>query len=443
MEYKSLLVIDFDIEIVKNNPSPLAFLNLHNYIPNNKEILICPGSVFAFKNIVIDHNNNLNIVYLEFIGNFFNPYENMKFSTKEILAFNELHVDNQKNKFQLNQEKIIEYFSEIISLNKNIKILDISENRINEALFQKLYPCFRKNFNIISLNLSNNLIGENAGAYIEELCTYNPFIENVFISNIDLKDEGLKKLENFLEFNKSLKLLDISNNNITFECADILRNIITKNNTLEKINLSYNQLTDEKGDLPLAQGFIFNKTLKDIGLCDCDLNYLSVSNLFDNIRTNSTLKIIALDQNKFTEDDVIKIFDKLTKNKYNFSELSFSEIQNTDKASQVISEFLRFNSYIKKINLCNNQINESSMKLIFEALKINRFLTEIDVTYNGAGKNILYWLSHLLLSNPVIRKISLKGNFADENEVIKNNFFFLQELLTNRSLETDIAEYFY
>jgi len=196
------------------------------------------GCALAYKSITIDPINDLNILHVEFLGNFFNPYDNsIKLSINPKVKFGELHIDNQKNKFAINQDKILEYFSEAITLNKTLKELDISDNRLNEVLFEKIVLGLKSNFNLCTLNISNNNLGENSAVFLNEILENNFFLESLIIANIHFKNEGVQALSATLMKNKTLKNLNMANNFITYEGAKILRNLLLNNNScLEKLN---------------------------------------------------------------------------------------------------------------------------------------------------------------------------------------------------------------
>ncbi len=439
MKKRNLLIIDFDIEIIKNNPSIMSFTNLHNYFPSRSELILIPGCALAFKNIILDVNNDINIIYMEFLGNFFNPYDLIKFSTEEKIKFTELHIDNQKNKFPLNQDKILEYFSEAILLNKYVKQLDISDNRLNEILFSKIVNCLKKNFNLIEINISNNNLGENSALYIKEIIESNLFLKKLFLSNIHLKNEGIRYIEDTLLKNKTLEQIDLSNNFISYEGALMIKNFLLENSTLKNLNISENNITNELGENPINQSLKYNMGLEEIDFSNCDFNEKSVIDLFEALKENFTLKNLILNRNKFDEKTIIKIWELMSSHNYILNKFSFSHVGINEEAALQIAENLKKNIYLKNLILSNNKINGNSIRIIFEALMENKILLEIDLRNNMGGKAILYDLSSLLSYNNILAKIYLKGNFEDKEKVLKD-FNGLSQMIKKRKFEIDIND---
>lgn len=442
MKNRNLLIIDFNIDIIKNNPSMISLLNLHNYFPSKPELALIPGCALGYKNIKIDLSNNLNLIHLEFLGNYFNPYDNIKFSNEEIIKFTELHVENQKNKFAINQEKILEYFSEAILLNKHLKQLDISDNRLNELLFSKLVFCIKSNFNIKTLNISNNNLGEKSAVFINEILANNFFIENLIMSNIHLKNEGLKTLSHSLIKNKTLKNIDLSNNFLTCEGAEIFKSFLINNTSLIKLNISENNITDEKGNNPISEALKYNTNLEEINFGNCDFNEITINELMENLKENFSLRKLILSKNKLNEQAILILWDFLSNNNYYFNDLQFDYFNLTEKACEKIAESLKMNNFLNVLNLSNNKINDESMKIIFEALKHNMKLTEIDLSNNNGGKNIIFILSNLLLNEIKIKKFFIKGNFKEEELNLKEGFSFLDKMIKEKNIEIDISDHF-
>jgi Ran GTPase-activating protein (RanGAP) involved in mRNA processing and transport len=443
MKNKNLLILHFNEELIKNNPTAFCLISKNNFYQYFKDILISPGSVFSFKDIKIYKDNNLNLINMEFIGNYLNPYDHIKFSLQENLKFEELHVDNQKNKFSISQEKIIDYFSEAIKYNKSIKNLDISSNKLNEILFSKIYNCLKNNLNIIHLNLSNNSIGENSANLLNEIINTNIFMESLIIKNIYLKDKGLKIMENALIENKTLKNLDISSNYFSSESAEILGNIIYKNNMIDNLNISGNKIfnknknTSEKFFLSFEK----NNTLNSISLNNCLINKSSVISLLRCLKKNFALITLDIGSNRFDENEICEIFDELINEGFNFKKLLINQIGKiTSNIGKKIYEFLKKNTVLEYLNLSKNLIVEEALIFIFDGLKENNKLNEIDLRDNLSGLKVIFLFGEYLVGSSVnLKKIWMKGNFNNE-EIMKSDFTYLKKLIEIKYVETDIND---
>jgi Ran GTPase-activating protein (RanGAP) involved in mRNA processing and transport len=455
MKNKNLLIIDYEINMIKNNPSAICLFNKHNYYQYLENILISPGSVFAFKDINFNKKNKMNTILMEFLGNYLNPYDHIKLSPKENLKFNDLHVDNQKNKFIIEQDKILEYFSEAILYNKSLKNLDLSDNKLDEYLFEKLYKCLKYNTNIIKLNLSNNNFGSNYSKNyplpnsntsfkkLREIINSNIFIENLIIKNIYLRDFGLNIIQDSLCINKSLKVLDISSNLLTFESTETLGNIINKNISIKELDISSNKIFNQKEKISqnFFSAFKINNSLISLNLTNCGIDIFSIFSLLDSLRINTALDCLNLSENKLEDYEICSFWSKIKNDKINFSKLYFNQMGKISlEASQKIFEFLCENKNLLYLGLNENNIEEEMMTLIFNGLKENKNLNEIDLRNNKSGIKIVKLFGDYLSSTCKgnLNIIKMKGNFKKTD--VDKNYDYLSELLIKRYVENDITD---
>jgi len=183
--------------------------------------------------------------------------------------------------------------------------------------------------------------------------------------------------------------------------------------------------------------------LEELDFSNCDFNETTINELFENLKENFSLRKLILNKNKLNEEAVISLWDALSNYDYSaLKHLGFAYINLTEKACERIAENLKTNCFIDVLDLSHNGICAQSMKLFFEALKHNVALTEVDFRNNKCGKEILFILSNLFLKEVIkIKKISIKGNFKEEEVNWAKGFKFLFEMIKNKNVEVDITEY--
>ena len=224
-----------------------------------------------------------------------------------------------------------------LELSKFIKI-NLENNRINSLnlLFDKLYgksntPLENK-FNIASLNLSNNLIGD----LNEQVNLYN-------IKKLVLGRNNIKNISPSINF-KNLINLDLESNYITD--INFLSNL--KDSNLNYINLENNKITNI--DLLLNVLNDFNISRKVINLKNNRIS--NIDGILEVIKNNKSFEL-NLNRNKiikindFNRDDEVTILDKDI-----YVGIINNEISKDD--------LLKYNNFLKKIKFINLPTDNST-----------------------------------------------------------------------------------
>ena len=138
---------------------------------------------------------------------------------KNIIINNKTEISDIRKKITLNKETALK-IGEMLKLNDNLEILDISNNDIGPEEASILANEWQKNENsaIKKFNISNNRIGD-LGAYA--LAKAIPYLKNLTslnISNNKIGDKGLRAISKALLLNKNITDVDMSgNSNAIFE----------------------------------------------------------------------------------------------------------------------------------------------------------------------------------------------------------------------------------
>ena len=135
----------------------------------------------------------------------------------------------------------------------------MSENRLGDELFSKIFVTIDSNIYINKLYISDNKLGRIS-------------------SNI---------IGNFLKYDRKLKLLDVSKNNF-----------------------------DDENIIFMLKGLIINSTLETLFLNELGLTNRSFRIFDTTLSINTNLKKLFLEKNKFNYKGIQKLSDILNSNKY-------------------------------------------------------------------------------------------------------------------------------
>lgn len=325
---------------------------------------------------------------------------------------------------------------------------------------------FNKNVNMTSLDLGNNLIGEETGIRILKLMASN-FVGflRVYFENCNFTCAIQSALTNFIEKNKNLEVLDISNNFLGCEfgkdlfeclanvCSSMLiincencgfdkllqKNIelfVKNNGNLEAVNLNNNSLTSIVGKSLFNSFSSAHCQIKEIQLENCELDENIQEEFINFIRNNKVLERINLKKNnlKLVKKEVFEIIFDSCKRLKTF-ELNDCQLQ-ISNMEFIVNEIYRLNC-IQNIDFGNCLIENRLGNILFKNLAEN-FTSLKQLMFNNCGfddsiKDNLIKVCH---NNRRIEELSFGKNHL--TSIFSMNFF---SLLTNNYFRISNLEF--
>ena len=302
------------------------------------------------------------------------------------------------------------------------KKLDFTDYKYNKYTIQPLLTAIKFKENLVELNLSSNLIG-NEGCYVlGNLLRINKNLSNLTLSCCKIGNSGLQFLLKGLRSNSSedkyfLTQLNLSDNDIKErEGGEYLGEILKHFNKLNWLNITNNKINNEGAikflsaykDLLYEEEYDKNKKNKNnletlilfgIGI----YSEYCLSLLGDILKyKNCGLKILVLSQNKigisnsnssnYNDIQYIKyLFSCLRENK-TLNELILLSCQIGNEVIEDIYQMLKYNRYIEYLSLYNNEITQqnSFLKLLSLFCDLpenngvyNNFLKVLDLSKNN------------------------------------------------------------
>ena len=289
---------------------------------------------------------------------------------------------------------------------KHISILNLENNKLHG------YPKQSISNSILSLNLSNNIIG-----FIANDIKYIPSIQNLILNNC-----GLEIFPTPILSLKNLKVLDLSNNRLlnihSFEKEENnylqqLEELKMDNcNLKKKIRISFKNLKKlslRNNELTHFPFWVPNSICK---ISEIDVSNNLIQNV-SKISFFSNLKNLILKNNKI--EDLEETFSSLTQLTY------------VDASYNLIGQLPSISSkQIVSLILCRNRINEIET---FDGLEV---LKNLDLSYNKIKKlpncSSLKSLKFLDLSNNELENIEESLYFCNQISSLNLSSNFIQEL---------------
>lgn len=361
--------------------------------------------------------------------------------------------------------------------NSYIKIVDLSQNDIDDDCVSSISLALFKNRSITHLNLADNAISSEGAEYLIGTLNTNTtlieinlsgnHIDNIVIDKIGAilnerqgssrVESGLEATVARLEVNDS-DLVELNLDGIDLDRSagtDALIDALAKNTVVTKLwfdNTYVNDILAEALSLVLSN----NHSITHVSLrhnditsegCECLLGML-----------DSNLSIISLDlsgnlvdEHLMDEIDVILSQRKCQVGSMSLSVLlqrvigndrTLTELELDNRPDDMMSheieaiiEGLARNNFVTKISLCNNDLDDNFVASLSMALVYDHTITHLLLSGNHITSDGCEYLLGLLDSNETIIFLDLRGNLIDEH--LMNE---IDEIVSQRQIRAGLPQ---
>ncbi|CAF4740173.1 unnamed protein product [Rotaria socialis] len=236
-----------------------------------------------------------------------------QFNTEDIKAITKtlvtnLSIDHLYLDGNFLQEQATKYITQLILTNDSITELSLADNRLggNEGT-KEICRMLTLNRNLKKLNLSGNKFNELDITQLIEAFEQNKILHELDLSHNSFGEACGKVLGTFISSNDSLESIDLSWNNFRGRSAIDLVNGIKENVRLKRCNLAMNGLGPDSGQI-LADCIKQNSALEELNLIGNRLNTPNAFAIAQALSSNDSLEILKLDKNQINSDGVLAIF---------------------------------------------------------------------------------------------------------------------------------------
>eukprot|EP00758_Cryptobia_borreli_P014934 Tbor_TRINITY_DN5973_c0_g6::TRINITY_DN5973_c0_g6_i1::g.18987::m.18987 len=332
-----------------------------------------------------------------------------------------------------------------IACNTTLKELDIRNTEITNEGIMALADSLKDNNSVVRIRVT----GEKYKPYIiEHLARVLAVNSQVFslkailprlhdndesITYVAIKgDEGVpfddtscKLLAFALKDNHTVTSIDLSGNNITATGLEYLADMLEDNNTIRSINLQNNKLGDDGGRVIVkcleTNDSIVNLDLEFTSISEdiiTEILYmlginngpLSLKAAMVRMSANDPM-LVELDFNGYQEgsrlfdDEAVHVMCSLLVDNTYVKTIDLGNNQVTDKGAALIADLLRVNTTLEAIFLDNNQISEVGGEALFTVLKSNHTLHTLYLQRNNVPLDVIENLQSVLIVNGTAIKI--------------------------------------
>ena len=151
----------------------------------------------------------------------------------------------------------------ILSANKYLEHLDLSECNLSELQLKLLAKSLRGNIKLIYFNISHNSITDDVASEVASIIKETESLQYINLCNCHLQIIGLVTIADALSHIKTLKTLIFSSNAISSISANCIAAIITSNTSLEHVDLS-NCMLEEVGKAMITHVLQQSTKLKQV-----------------------------------------------------------------------------------------------------------------------------------------------------------------------------------
>ena len=346
---------------------------------------------------------------------------------KEITTLKVLNLNSNQNR----SDELAPAIASIITKNKLIEKLLLSDNNLNDDGVIRIAQSLCKHSQLKSLDLQNNNITEEAVEALASIISSNIGLEELYLGNNQLQ-LGVTKIATTLKNISSLKVLNLDNNNIPEQAANDLAAVIMANSVLEKLWLSGNHLGSSTVMIVNALKKI--TTLKELNLNDNQNRSDELAPAIASIITkNKLIEKLLLNDNNLNDDGVIRIAQSLCKH----SQLKSLTLQNnniTEEAVEALASIISSNTGLEELYLGNNQLQLGVTK-ISTTLKNISSLKVLELHNNNIPEQAANDLAAAIMANSLLEKLWLSGNHLGSSTVMIVNA--LKEITTLKVLSLD------
>ncbi|CAH2086045.1 unnamed protein product [Euphydryas editha] len=271
------------------------------------------------------------------------------------------------------------FYKELLKEKVNLKYYGVSQTG-----FRAIAISLKDNKYVKVIDLTDNWMNEDACFHLGEMLIENISLRELNLCGCRIGPEGAKRMFANLHINNTLQKVDLTKNYLGDAGVDYLTKAIFRGSNLRNITLCYNNLT-AKALVILTEAFETHNKLTHL-----DLSWNTI------VSPNAVFNLCT----RLSENTV---FEEL-----NLSWTSLSGL----RVGKAIKTLLTSQS-LKYLNLSNNKLSDVAIKQIANGLENNRSLSTLDISYNPlTPKDALLLLLCLRNRKVKLQKLLLENIFV-------------------------------
>ena len=181
-----------------------------------------------------------------------------------------------------------------LNVNRSLKVLNLSECRLDTAVANYIAAALAHNDSLIELNIERNCyITSEMWVHVFKALCNNTALKKLEMNVNNVRMEGSVALAGMLSCNKSLTEVSLSDCLIPDAGLREIARGLLHNTSLKRLNFSNNKLGVE-GSVALAEMLSYNKSLTELNLQWCDIPMDGLTEIERGLLQNTTLQTLTL-----------------------------------------------------------------------------------------------------------------------------------------------------
>jgi len=211
-----------------------------------------------------------------------------------------------------------------------------------------------------------------------------------------------------------LEGLDLEGNDITGSSFEVANFTSSYDCPLVFLNLSCNPIS-LAGQRTIANIVLNNKILRQLSICSCGFEMVSLIELASNLLENSTLQLLYVDRpflSTSRKDEIADHFSRVLAKSNTLCDISMKFFNILDHGAKLLADALCLNESILSLNLECNNIGISGAEHLASYLLLRRknSLHSLGLAYNNVGDDGAVALSEVIKYSSTLRHLTLRNN---------------------------------
>ena len=256
----------------------------------------------------------------------------------------------------LGSNKAIECIANIISKHPYITLVELKTNELFDEYGSKLFELLNPESKLLSLDLSNNDIGEKTLDSMYYYLKQNKNLRRIILNDNIFNEDCCIVIKDMLK-DSSINIKNLSLKNCHIEInINLIFEGLTENKMIESIDLSNNKIgVKKKRFKSILNCLKVNNELKDINLESNELHDDCLEILIEGLFQSKTIKNVNLNENLFSKELYPKLIDLVKSNKY-IKKLTIINSGIDEKSLNKIDEIVINNALLKNEKIIKNII---------------------------------------------------------------------------------------
>ena len=341
------------------------------------------------------------------------------------------------------------WITEALEVNNTLQMLDISHNRISDDGAIYISDCLKNNNTLQELNISKNWISKEGVMRIVVACTKNRTLHKLVCTHNNLSKSGLAVINEYIRKENTVEIFEGSWNSISSKSNYLaIKTTLSSNDSVKDIKSDTSEFwfLDEITDINYRTEFV------ECCIKESDVQQIYIPkdccgvNVFDIIgkvlEMNGMSQKLHISGSNINDNEIVAMCNSLKINSSVIKELSISHDSVTNERETLlntsvlrllviscnsislygalaISDCLKTNTTLIKLNLTLIGLTDRKTKWITEALEVNNTLQILNISRNKISDYGAIYISNCLKNNKTLQELNISKNWISKEGVMR------------------------